>query len=93
MCIRDSSNSAFRGNFAKTIARNLQNVSNRRHRNFDSELYGFERVMKMIQCKKSLLIGLIFYGKFLGVFGIHRLITIIILFTNLTKPYSSEPKL
>ena len=30
----------------------------------DSELYGFERVMKMIQCKKSLLTGLIFYGNF-----------------------------
>ena len=58
------SNSAFRGNFAKTKARNLQKVSNRRHQNFDSELYGFERVMKMIQCKKSLLMGLIFYGNF-----------------------------
>ena len=34
-----------------------------------------------------------FLWKFLGVFGIHRLITIIILFTNFTKPYSSEPKL
>ena len=34
-----------------------------------------------------------FLWKFLRVFGIHRLITIIILFTNFTKPYSSEPKL
>ena len=33
-----------------------------------------------------------FLWKFLGVFGIHRLITIIILFTNFTKPYSSESK-
>ena len=34
-----------------------------------------------------------FLWKFLGVSGIYRLITIIILFTNFTKPYSSEPKL
>ena len=34
-----------------------------------------------------------FRWKFLGVFGIHRLTTIIILFTNFMKPYSSEPKL
>ena len=26
--------------------------------------YGFERVMKMIQRKKSILVGLIFYGNF-----------------------------
>ena len=34
-----------------------------------------------------------FLWKFLGVSGIYKLITIIILFTNFTKPYSSEPKL
>ena len=34
-----------------------------------------------------------FLWKFLGVSGIYRLITIIILFTNFMKPYSSEPKL
>ena len=34
-----------------------------------------------------------FLWKFLGVSGIHRLITIIILFTNFTKPYSSQPKM
>ena len=34
-----------------------------------------------------------FRWKFLGVFGIHRLTTIIILFTNFMKPYNSEPKL
>ena len=58
------SNSDLRDNFAKTKARILQKVSNRRHQNFDSELYGFKRVMKMIQCKKSILVGLIFYGNF-----------------------------
>ena len=65
-------------------------MPNRQHRNFDSELYGFERVMKMIQRKKSILVGLIFDGNF---DGIYRLITIIILFANFRKPYSSEPKL
>ena len=34
--------------YMKMTASALQKVSNQRHRNFDSELYGFEKVMKII---------------------------------------------
>ena len=38
--------SDFRGNFAKTKAKNLQKVPNQRHQNFGSELYGFGMFVK-----------------------------------------------
>ena len=38
--------SAFRGNFAKTKAKNLQKVPNRRHQNVGLELYGLRMLMK-----------------------------------------------
>ena len=46
--------SDFRDNFAKLNVRNLQKVPNGQHQKFDSELYGLERIMKMIQRKKSI---------------------------------------
>ena len=41
-----TSHSAFRGNFAKTKAKFLQNVANRNHRNFGSEVYGCAMFVK-----------------------------------------------
>ena len=44
--------SAFRGNFAKINARNIQKVKNRRHSNFGPELYGFKKFVNAKNFKK-----------------------------------------